>query len=59
MSGSGEKKMTIFFETLASSENTVNLCVTGLLTRTTAPNLPPEYTVPNLPHYFLLISFLQ
>jgi Secretion system C-terminal sorting domain len=33
----GEKKMQFFFETLASSENTVNLCVTGLLTGTKYP----------------------
>ena len=42
-----EKKAQIFFETLASSENTVNLCGTGLSAGTNAPNLPPEYTVPN------------
>jgi len=51
-----EKKEQVFFETLASSENTVNLCVTGLLTGTNAPNLPPEYTVPNLLHNNSLIS---
>gem|GEM_PF-235810 len=43
-----KKKKDFFFETLASSENTVNLCVTGLLTGTNTPNLPPEFTVPNL-----------
>jgi hypothetical protein len=52
----GEKKPRFFFETLASSEITVNLCVTGLLTGTNVPNLPPEFTVPNLLHNKSLIS---
>jgi len=52
-----KKKDFFFSETLATSENTVNLCVTGLLTGTNVPNLPSELTVPNLLHGNSLILF--
>lgn len=35
----GEKIFHFFLQTLASSENTVNLCVIGLDTQATVPNL--------------------
>ena len=35
-----------FFKKLAFSENTVNLCGTGLLTGTNTPNFPAEHTTP-------------